>query len=254
VIKIDKPKKAPVILSAAGAIETKKNCDSFDKDENLFIQNLKIISDIYGHNTVKRALIKAQNNKCCYCEKSQVDEYGDVEHFRPKKGYKQKKGSKALVPGYYWLAYNWDNLFFACNVCNRSYKSTLFPLIDENKRAKNHSQNINDEEPFLINPGIEIDIMSHITFNSGQIIGISPRGKRTIKICGLDRSNLDERRSEHISNIDARMTILASEANFSKEEIDKARAYIHKCMSSKGEFSAMSNLYIKKEYNIVTIP
>lgn len=113
--------------------------------------------NIYGHKEVKDQLIKIQNYKCCFCEAKigHIDD-GDVEHFRPKRAYKQKKGNALQYPGYYWLAYNWDNLFLACTKCNGRNKLNLFPLINASNRATSHLKNITDENPIFIHPANEI--------------------------------------------------------------------------------------------------
>ena len=50
-------------------------------------------SSVYGHKTVKKALIEAQHGKCCFCEAKVVHiSYGDVEHFRPKGGVSSERG------------------------------------------------------------------------------------------------------------------------------------------------------------------
>lgn len=54
-----------------------------------------------------------------------------VEHFRPKGGWRQSPGQPIEQPGYYWLAYEWSNLFLACGPCNSRHKRNLFPLTDQ---------------------------------------------------------------------------------------------------------------------------
>jgi hypothetical protein len=251
-IKIDKPTSVPKKLKNKGAEETKINCTAFDTNRSKFLKDLKIHSKIYGHKTVKKVLRDIQHNKCCFCEKHQGDEYGAVEHFRPKMSYKLAKDKISNKPGYYWLAYDWDNLFFVCNVCNSSYKSDLFPLVDEKKRATNHSANVNDESPFLINPGSENNIETHLDFKDAQIIGLTERGNMTIKICGLDRDALNEKRAKHINDIKARIIILSQENKQPLTIVEEARKYIRNCMSPAGEFSAMVNSYLR-QHNIVLI-
>ena len=51
--------------------------------------------------------------------------YGDVEHFRPKAGYRQRPEDPLVQPGYYWLAYEWSNLLFCCQLCNQRFKATI---------------------------------------------------------------------------------------------------------------------------------
>ena len=120
-IRIIRPINPPRVLIEKGPIENKKNCDSFSDDPVSFLKAFKADPKIYGGSQVKKMLKRAQHNKCCFCEKNQVDEYGAVEHFRPKSGYKIDKNQKKLTkPGYYWLAYEWTNLLFVCAACNMS--------------------------------------------------------------------------------------------------------------------------------------
>lgn len=72
--------------------------------------------------------------KCAYCEKSVKDQKNDAEHFRPKGAVRDEsagKWDKVMVilpggtepvphPGYFWLAYDPENLMPACDACNSS--------------------------------------------------------------------------------------------------------------------------------------
>ena len=51
---------------------------------------ININDNIYRHTSVKKVLKTIQNNKCAYCEVSLTQQYGDVEHFRPKARIKAK--------------------------------------------------------------------------------------------------------------------------------------------------------------------
>ena len=110
---------------------------------------------LYRSRSVKIALQKAQHDKCAICE-SKVTHiaYGDVEHFRPKAAYRQSTDGPLVRPGYYWLAYDWSNLLFCCQLCNQRFKRNHFPLIDPSQRAKSHNDEIGNEQPLLINPTI----------------------------------------------------------------------------------------------------
>ena len=93
------------------------------------------------------------------------DRLRDVEHFRPKGAYQKLNSTNLTYPGYYWLAYNWDNLMLSCEKCNRSYKRNQFPLQTEATRKlfHNHPNSIPNEDPLLINPNFE-DPSVHIIF------------------------------------------------------------------------------------------
>ena len=54
----------------------------------------------------------------------------------PKGGTRQTADEKEMkVPGYFWLAYAWQNLFLACQLCNQRFKKNLFPLENPDERA-----------------------------------------------------------------------------------------------------------------------
>lgn len=196
-IQITKPIKIPKKLTTDGLTETNRLINLFDNDSDYQtgLKKFEFKSSIYGHATVKNALRKSQHNKCCFCERK--TEIGDVEHFRGKGGYQQTTTDKIIYPGYFWLAYTWDNLFFSCEKCNRSFKRNLFPLVDNTKRATAQKRDINEEEPLLIDPSKENpeDFIEFIGTNPKAING-NQKGQETINRIGLGRPFLDEEKLE----------------------------------------------------------
>ena len=125
---------------------------------------------IYAAPDVKKRLIADQHRKCAYCETLFLHSSpGDVEHYRPKAGYRQATTSPVEGPGYYWLAYEWSNLLFACEDCNRIRKRQLFPLRNEPAgRARNHHHDLMQEVPLLLNPTTDPDPETHLTFSDSS--------------------------------------------------------------------------------------
>ena len=143
------------------------------------------------------------HKKCAYCEG--IYEGGawmDVEHFRPKgkvtvdhnPGNTVKitnpAGKEIDHPGYYWLAYDWRNLLLSCNKCNRGAgKMNQFPVAGI--RSCCHEDSLEVEEPLLLNPYHEKHPGDHIKFAlNGVISGRTEKGRETIKICNLNREEL----------------------------------------------------------------
>ena len=122
-----------------------------------------------------------------------------MEHFRPKGGYQQTEKQPLQKPGYYWLAYNFSNLFFACQKCNEVYKRNYFPLADESKRAASPTHDCSDEDSLILHPEWD-NPEEHITF-VGEMVKTkdgSVKGLETIKRTGLERSELEESRLEQL--------------------------------------------------------
>lgn len=250
-ITVLKPATIPSKLTGAGVIENDKNCKAYDHDPNAYINDVKefnIKPSIYNHQSIKKSLKSAQHSKCCFCEKEQKDEYGAVEHYRPKAGYQPTEKKKLIKPGYYWLGYDWSNLYFVCSVCNTS-KANQFPLVDENKRAKSHHYDISKEVPYLLDPSGVENPRNHIVFDLGFVRGTTEFGKKTIKICGLDRDGLNEKRNKLISDIDFHIQIIVDQVNNSLATVQKAKNFIRECRKPEAEFSAVAIDYLS-QFNI----
>jgi len=198
-IRIRKPASPPAVLTTTGKQQTKDDHKAFAADRKGFRSGVKKFDfdrGIYAADEVKVALRTAQYDKCAFCE-AKVTHItdGDIEHFRPKSAVKQNTGGKLEYPGYFWLAYEWDNLLLACNNCNRRHKGNLFPLLDLKKRCRPGRKNLAHESPLFINPAAE-DPALFIEFVGETVIakGGNHRGQATIDALGLDRTELIEHR------------------------------------------------------------
>lgn len=123
-LKVDKNTvEIPDILQNKGVSETQKLNAAYEAG----IRSFEFQQSIYGHSTVKTLLRDLQHGKCCFCELSRpYSRECDVEHFRPKAGYKANENSPLVQPGYYWLVYDFSNLFYACKTCNQEFKKNFF--------------------------------------------------------------------------------------------------------------------------------
>ena len=149
-IRILRPAAPPAILSGKGVEFAAKLCEFYASGQREFT----FAATVYAHASVKDALIEAQHGKCCFCERKVFND-GDVEHFRPKGGVRESPGSTLEKPGYYWLAYEWTNLFLSCGPCNSRNKRNLFPLTDGSTRSRCHGDDCSTELPIFIDPSME---------------------------------------------------------------------------------------------------
>ena len=255
-ITVAKPKSVPGILSGKGAAENKKNCDLYDGTTSVANRvklKFSISPAIYNDPSIKKILRKAQYNKCCFCEKLQLDEFAEVEHYRPKLGYKTLRTDKIKKPGYYWLGYTWENLFFICKPCNVG-KGNIFPLVDEAMRAKNHLNVVANEKPLILNPngtGLN-NPRKHIQFSNEYIIGITDEGRATVEACKLDRDGLDISRRAHLDELAERiLTIIENIDNLDSAPAKRAIAYLKSKIFKESQFSAMAIDFIKNESPIL---
>ena len=197
-IRVERPPEPPDVLQDAGARETRKTCDGYDLHPEEYRSGAKKFTfkdGVYNHRSVKDALVDAQHRKCCYCESSFLGtSWGTVEHFRPKRAIRNGPGRALEYPGYYWLAFHWENLLVSCERCN-TIKGSLFPLSDPGLRARCHRDEVDKEEPLLVDPARE-DPRQHIRFRGAAVEPLTPRGRETIKSMGLQREDLEEKRGQ----------------------------------------------------------
>jgi uncharacterized protein (TIGR02646 family) len=162
-----------------------------------------------SYSVVKRQLWEAHHYKCCYCEHLEQGIHNDVEHYRPKSRADRKPGS-AQTHGYWWLAWTWENLLFACAPCNRSHKQVRFPLEAGSKALRAGQQPPGKEQPLLIDPASE-DPLPHVHFVPFTAHGKqrwmpiarggSARGQATIDVLGLARPDLLDLYKAHVDQM-----------------------------------------------------
>ncbi len=245
-IRIIKPPQAPAILTTEGTTKRAEHCAAYQANSPIYqTRRGKFGFDaaIYAHPTVKSALEIAQHKKCCYCE-TFVGREGEVEHFRPKSACQQAKGSPFIRPGYYWLAYDWDNLFLACHSCNALYKRNLFPLENPSQRALNHNENCATETPLFVHP-VDDNPENFISFRQEIPFPLHPRGKRTITSLRLDRESLNEARRTRLSELSVLKHLLSIEHQLPKDAatlqlLNNARQLLAQCTNDEATFAAMA--------------
>lgn len=251
-IQVKKPKTGPKNLTLNGTAQTAKDCAAYDACPNDYKSGKKFeIRSYYNAKPVKAALMKAHNNKCCYCEtKSRSSGDFAVEHYRPKGGVKQSRKQKHDdCLGYYWLAYDWDNLLLSCHECNRDWKSTLFPLSNPRQRARRHHDDIKAERPLIINPAAKGDPRRHIRFHHVSPVGLTRKGRVTIESLGLRRASLRERRLLIIELINSQLIIIANAKRHPRDRVAQrdaihAQQIIDSAVLSDAAFSSMVKDYL----------
>lgn len=159
-----------------------------------------------GYREAAAALYWRQRCKCALCERLPGFENQPVEHFRPKGGAQRNETTRD-PHHYWWLAWSWENLFFACARCNGALtKANEFPLEDGTAALPlparqaalaidAASLDTSSERPLLLDPAQD-DPMAHIIWQPSNVgdpwsalawrpYGVDRRGQRTIEVLAL---------------------------------------------------------------------
>jgi hypothetical protein len=209
-----------------------------DKKIKEFFEKLPLDTAHYAPPEAKMQLYIEHYGKCAYCETRIVhSQYGDVEHFRPKLGVEvvNKEGSiERATAGYYWLAFQWQNLLLSCGSCNQEYKKNSFGMLpdaevsDAEESYPGHgpleiphsrpAEFASPENPDLVERAVLIDPSREnpremIFFHPGTAIaepriveGTDPelgagRGGKTVNDLGLNREPLVEMRRQRLMHL-----------------------------------------------------
>ena len=225
---------APPDLILAGEEHVTELCAAFERDPALYLTGEKkwtFQEQIYRSELA--TLDACHQGKCCYCETA-LDANSEVEHWRPKSHY-------------YWLAYSWDNLFLSCGFCNKK-KGNAFPLDDPDARAMHHGMSISDERPGILKPDGDQDPKSHMKFKGDRPEGLTPLGRRTIELLGLD-SPKHTGRLRRLAEVRLEREVCTRFTNSTDPDerllAQKARGLVEEAMRPTSPYSAMIAAYME---------
>lgn len=248
-IRIHRRAGPPPVLLQDGLARRRQHEADIDADLAAYSsgsRKLEFDSTIYAHETVKRTLVEMQHEKCAFCEAKPLHvSDGDVEHFRPKAAVRQDDANPLRRPGYYWLAYEWDNLLFACERCNRRHKKSFFPLTDPARRAQTHRDTFTDEAPIFIDPSAE-DPRPYISYREHVPIAIdgNARGELTIESLGLRRRELNADRERHLERIPV-LYLAATLPDVPAAVRALARTSLAKLVAPEAEYALMCQVAVE---------
>lgn len=204
---------------------------------------------IYGSQAVKKRLKAAFHRKCCYCEEFLPPRiaHGHVEHYRPVAFSCQDSVSTPTRPGYYWLAYEWDNLLWSCHYCNSTKKGNQFPLLDPATCVRRHGRSLGRQQPMLIKPDTE-DPSVHLDWHKELPVWRDDRGRVTIEVLGLD-SPAHETRLSHYRRLEQALAIVndctTSTDPRARRHAQSFREFLVRSSDPDQPFSAMASAFLR---------
>jgi 5-methylcytosine-specific restriction endonuclease McrA len=141
----------------------------------------------------RESLDETFSGKCAFCE-SRITEtdYTDMDRFRPT--YKAIGLDGEPSPQHYWwLAYEWTNIYMACFVCNK-LKGSRFPVGGARAEERTYGEKLLDEQPLLLDPCADYPEEELLFDEMGMVASDTKRGRMTIEVFGLNRRPLVEAR------------------------------------------------------------
>lgn len=204
--------------------------------------------------------------KCAYCEcRIYPSQYGDLDHYRPKGAVKDVATGKPVRieldgvernhPGYYWLAYAWQNLLPTCELCNRPSlrrsggrrvgKHDFFPV--EGFRAVRPGDE-SREVALLLHPALDEPSLHLGLDPTGVLYGKTEKGRTTIELLGLnDRDLPNERRDAYErAELLAQRLLVELERDPSGVEIRTILRRVADLQEGRGPFTLAARLALSR--------
>jgi energy-coupling factor transporter ATP-binding protein EcfA2 len=229
--------ETPPSLTSAWSKRARDRAAKFFRNPDRSAQETFPFEDrFYAAPDVRDAVFALFNGKCAYCETP----YGavaavNVEHHRPKAGAIGLDG--AFSPDHYWwLAYEWENLLPICPECARS-KGSRFPVAKERAHDPQTGADLLAEEPYLLDPRLEVP-EEHIAFaEDGTAVGRTDRGRVTIETLGLNRMGLVAQRARSLTLTKAEWEALGESGKLDQGDIERL-------LDATRPFAAMTRQFV----------
>lgn len=203
---------------------------------------------------VKEQLIREFHGKCAYCETRMfTSDVVNVVHFRPTSGtyFSEKAYSREH---YWWLTFEWGNLYYACQICE-SNKRNHFPISGKPARVGKIEAELQREKRLLLDPCND-NPEEELTFDeTGRVLSKTARGKRTITLLALNRSQLVAAREKELRNLQSICShfsyLLAQNKTLDPHETHdhQLAEYIHifeNAVAPFSQFCAMKRQFMRK--------
>ncbi|HZV75520.1 MAG TPA: AAA family ATPase [Conexibacter sp.] len=154
--------------------------------------------ELFGAPSVRRALAELFLQKCAFCESAIADPtMGEVHHFRPVQGAVDPRDGSVSDEHYWWLAYAWENLYWACRSCVVA-AGTRFPVDGPRASSKSTGSSLDAERKLLLDPCGRDEAPDAALFfdEDGRVEPLHERGQLTIETYDLNRADLIDARAK----------------------------------------------------------
>ena len=146
---------------------------------------------VHAEEDVRKAVGELFFAKCAFCE-SLTEADVTPGHYRPPDGALELDGT-FLPDHYWWLAYEWANLYLVCPVCS-AMKGNRFPITGRRATSDAGNAEFLAEAPLLLDP-CDDNPQSHLAYSEqGEVVSDTERGRTTIALLALNRESLVQAR------------------------------------------------------------
>ncbi|WP_337178546.1 hypothetical protein [Hydrogenophaga borbori] len=214
---------------------------------------------LWRDDRIRNWLLGLFHNKCWYSEAQEAVSAYHVDHYRPK-GRVTDVGRVHPEPGYWWLAFRWQN-YRICGQLINVKKNDVFPLVSGHRAAPHDAGSLRLEAPALLDPATDDARLVSFEMDEDGCRAVPSGGadeedcgrvETTIEVLGLNRlDRLNSKRADVWT--ECREKLASYEAASAEPPAMKLlqRALIvvdlKKRVAYESEFSSVAEACIRKE-------
>lgn len=198
------------------------------------------------------------HNKCWYTEAQEAVSAYHVDHYRPK-GQVTDIGRTNPEPGYWWLAFDWQN-YRICGQLINVKKSDVFPLTEGHRATPDVPNSLKLEAPALIDPTTDDARLISFEMDEDGCRAVATVGAdaddcarvdATIEVMGLNRlDRLNQKRADVWRDCEEKLTRYEAAAGEPQALKTLTRAMIledlRKRVKYESELSSVAEACIRK--------
>ena len=102
------------------------------------------------------------------------------------------------------------------------------------------------ERPLLVDPASE-EPRQHIRFRGWEIEPLTKRGRETIRVLRLDRSDLEEDRRRELAILGTFQAIVRLRETVGEEPVEEARNFLEGAVLPDAKYSSMARCFLKPD-------
>jgi energy-coupling factor transporter ATP-binding protein EcfA2 len=203
--------------------------------------------DLLAAPELTSALSNLFVERCAFCTRDPGRAGSLVpHHFRPPQDAVDVDGQTSRSH-YWWLAYDWENLYLACEECHAA-QGAKFPVDGERAPPGTTGEDLLEREAaLLLDPCWDFPESELVYIETGEVVSASPRGLTTIETFEMNRPTLIEARLEELQRIEVEIATLTRtlESERSVGVLASLRALVDPAMPLAGLRRQYANQWVE---------
>lgn len=199
-IRISRAKQPPSFLTSDRVLSNQKELLTYLRRGESERRERRdgLNEDLFFDSEWLSEIDQAFKGKCAFCE-AKLEGTGRTLHFRPQRYV--DGGNEGQFDYYLWLAFEWRNLFYACDACIKA-KGNRFPVAgDRADYLSTFDEILKQESPLLVDPTAQNPDKHFRFLMDGTVESLSKEGNETVATFYLNRVELVTERQRTIADM-----------------------------------------------------